>query len=119
MTCRLIDVPCHIWSVIEPFWFWLQVGFWAVVALLALWGLAKLKEIGGWPAVAAAIGAGAYGLGWLRGKRGRPLIPDNVSELEGPDAEPSPTIFRRKRDTPQKPGTRTRLNQDTGRFEKY
>lgn len=101
MSCRLLDVPCQVWSAVEPFWFWIQVGFWGIAILLALWGLAKVKEIGGWPAVAATLGAGAYGFGWLRGRRGKPLIPriDNPTELEdGPDAAPrdDPKPLRRK-----------------------
>lgn len=119
MSCGF-NPACYAWGAIEPFWMWIQIGFWVVVALAALWALAKLKEIGGWPAVAAAVGAGAYGFGWLRGRRGKPLIPrpDNITELEdGPDA--ATPIFRRKPREVPKPGTRTRFNHDTGKFERY
>jgi hypothetical protein len=100
MSCRRLDVPCQIWNAIEPFWFWIQAGFWGIVILLALWGLAKVKEIGGWPAVAAALGAGAYGFGWFRGRRGKPLIPraDNPTDIDGPDADPPPPRPRPKRE---------------------
>ncbi len=98
MNCGFFNVPCHIWTAIEPFWFYVQIAFWGVLILLALWGLAKLKEIGGWPAVAAALASGAYGFGWLRGRRGKPLIPrvDTPTDIDGPDAAPSPTLSRRK-----------------------
>jgi hypothetical protein len=120
MSCRLIDLPCHLWTWIEPFWFWIQFGFWIVVALAVLWALAKLKEIGGWPAVTGALAALTYFIGHWRGRKGKPLVPDNVTDLDGPDAAPSPTIFRRrKREDPPKPGTRTRFNHDTGKFERY
>jgi hypothetical protein len=115
MSCSLLDLPCHAWSVIGPFWGWIQVAFWIVVALAALWALAKIKEIGGWPAVAAAIGAAAYAVGWSRGRGGKPIVPDGVTDIDGPDAEPSPKPQRRP--VIKKHGRR--LNHETGNFEDY
>lgn len=121
MSCRLIDLPCHLWTWIEPFWFWIQFGFWIVVALAVLWALAKLKEIGGWPAVTGALAALTYFVGHWRGRKGKPLVPDNVTDLDGPDAEPSIRTNRPKRTirTKAPTGSRRRFNHDTGNFEDY
>lgn len=67
MSCGF-NLGCHIHALVAPFWFWLQIGFWVVVALVALWALAKLKAIGGWPAVVAGVGALAGGAGYAFGR---------------------------------------------------
>lgn len=68
MNCGLIDIPCQVGHFLAPFWFWIQVGFWIVVALLALWALNAIKNVGGWPAVGAALVAAAGGAGFVLGR---------------------------------------------------
>ncbi len=112
MSCGF-NPACYVWMAIEPFWIWIQVGFWIVVALAALWALAKLKEIGGWPAVVGAIGAAAYAIGWSRGRKGKRLVPDNLTELDdGPDTDPpKPRVVTKRHGR--------RWNPTTGNFEDY
>ncbi len=68
-SCGGFDFGCQIGQFLAPFWFWIQVGFWIVVALLALWGLNALKNVAGWPGVVAAITAAAAGAGYVFGRK--------------------------------------------------
>ncbi len=67
-SCGLNPI-CYVTDFLAPFWFWIQVGFWIVVALIVLWVLAKLREVGGWPAVVAALVAAAGGAGYVFGRK--------------------------------------------------
>jgi hypothetical protein len=121
LTACGFNPACYVWTAIEPFWIWITWGFWIAVALTVLWALAKLKEVGGWPAVTAAVGAAAYAIGYWRRSANKPLIPrvDNVTELEdGPDIAP-PAGSRRRKPIPKPTGSRRRFNHETGNFEDY
>lgn len=82
------DIGCHIHTVIDPVWFWIFWGFWAVMAALALWGLSKVKDIAGWPGVAAVAGALIYGFGYFRGRSGGSINPLEQVDETSPDARP-------------------------------
>ncbi len=67
MTCGLNPV-CYVTEALGPFWFYIQVGFWIVVGLVALWALAKVHQIAGWRGVAAVLTLGAAGLVFKAGR---------------------------------------------------
>lgn len=99
MNCGLIDIPCHIWAIIGPIWFWIQLVFWLAVSVLALWGLSKIKEIGGWPAVAGVAGLAIYAFGWMRGRKGGSINP--IEQI--PEDHPDAATPRRRVRRPSKP----------------
>lgn len=91
MTCGPFQIGCQIGQFLDPYWFWIQAGFWIVLALACLWALSLLKNVAGWQGVAGALTVAGYLFGWIRGKRDKPLIPrvENLTELEdGPDVDP-------------------------------
>lgn len=91
--CGPFQFGCQISQFLDPYWFWIQAGFWIILALATLWALSLLKNVAGWQGVAGALAVAGYLFGWIRGKRDKPLIPrvENVSELEdGPDVAPTP-----------------------------
>jgi hypothetical protein len=83
-----------MWTGFAAHFAWLQYWPWAlgvIVALLALWGLAKVKEVAGTPGVIGALGVAAYLIGYWRGHKGESVIPvphENVP-ADSPDAAPS------------------------------
>jgi len=105
-----INPICYVQEALSPFWAFIVWGFWIVVALIALGVLAKLKEIGGWPAVWAAVTAGLTLFAWQRGRRGESLLPFPVEGIDerSPDvARPRPgRTFTPKRLSEVKPGER-------------
>lgn len=109
------DLGCHIQAVIDPVWFWIFWGFWAVMAALALWGLSKVKDIAGWPGVAAVAGALIYGFGYFRGRSGGSINPLEQVDEASPDARPSPSKPKRK-PAPRPTGKRV-YNPDTNSWQ--
>lgn len=102
--CSLLDVPCHLGTMIAPYWTWIVWGFWILVALAGLLALAKIKELFGWPGVFAVLSLGAYSAGYVRGRDRKSFNPiENVPE-DSPDARP---VERRPRNPPaeQRPKT--------------
>lgn len=65
MTCGTFDFACHIGAFLSPWLFWIKIAGIAFAVILALWAFAKLKEIGGWPAVLGALVAAAAAGGYI------------------------------------------------------
>jgi hypothetical protein len=75
MKCGLVDIGCHLHAFIDPFWFWIQLGFWVVVALVALGILYRIKQVFGWQGVLAAlVAAGGVIIAIFSFKAGRDSI---------------------------------------------
>lgn len=60
MICGL-DIGCYISNALAPFWFWIHLGFWVVVALAVLAILYRVKLVFGWYGVAAVLTLGVLG----------------------------------------------------------
>lgn len=60
MTCGF-DVGCYAAEAIAPFLFWIKLGFWVVVALIALYVLYRVKLVFGWYGVGALLTLGILG----------------------------------------------------------
>jgi hypothetical protein len=87
MTCGF-DVPCYIGQFLAGLW-WLPWLLYGIVGVLILVALAKVKELGGWPAVFGVVSLGLYGLGYWRGRSGKSINPIEQLPEDHPDAQPS------------------------------
>lgn len=116
--CVFNPIECAV-NALPPWAYWALGICAALIVIGIIWRLKDFLQlvhrIAGWPGVAGVVGIVGVLFTVLFPKRGKK--PDNVSELDdGPDAEPSPTIFRRKpREKPA--GKRRRFNFDTNTFE--
>jgi hypothetical protein len=63
-------------NMVPPeWWTWFSVLLWAVPALVALWVLSLVKNVAGWPGVAAVAAVALYLAGFARATLGLPLWP--------------------------------------------
>lgn len=103
--CGLLDVGCHISQTLSGIW-WLPYAVWGVLGVLILVALAKVKELTGWPGVFAVLTLGAYGYGYLRGRKGESVNPLQ-HDLPFPDGLPTQTRPKQKPKVPVKKRPKT------------
>lgn len=115
MMCGLMDLGCQLHRIIDPIWAYLFWGFWAVVAALALWALSKVKDVAGWPGVAAVAGALIYAFGYFRGRSGGSINPLEQVDEDSPDAWPSPP--KPKRPSIKRPTGKRIYDPDTNSWK--
>lgn len=60
MSCGF-DIGCYVSEAIAPWLFWIKLGFWVVVALVALYVLYRVKLVFGWYGVGALLTLGILG----------------------------------------------------------
>lgn len=85
MTCGLIDISCHIQAVLDPWLFYIKMGFFCVVAIAVLVFLAWIYRNFGWWGVAVAISAGAAAAIFKKGVDfGRRTAPPTIEKVKPP-----------------------------------
>ena len=97
-------------------WTYIVWGFWALVALIVLGLLVKVKELGGWPAVWGVVTLGVAAFFYNRGKSGKGFIP-YPSENEPEDSPVARGLaeWERRRSKPQTPtGGKRHYDPDRG-----
>lgn len=95
------DVGCQFHALVDPFMFWIKLGFWGFVCVALLAVLYLVRKTFGLPGLLAAIGAILLAAGFKFGR-------DSIAKSEGdfdPPIRPKKPRKPVKVDDENRPGT--------------
>lgn len=95
-ACLMSLVPPFVWDIVDWWQTWGAWVGWGIVIIIAVFALAKVRELAGWPGVFAVVTLGAYALGRWHGARDE-FNPIEMFRDKDADADESPAGKRARR----------------------